>query len=143
MTMQAQSDRSEAALKDVMTAQEVFDHVVAHLRKQGCRATDGVVCRYRGNSGTACAAGCLMRDDEYSPVFENTRIDALLLETASISHVSLATPAPLKTRLAPHQYLVQDLQSCHDSVEVRDWESELRHIADKYKLQYSAKQEGQ
>lgn len=47
-----------------MEAQEIFDKVVLHLRKQGRRAQEtneyGVaLCRYRTSDGLKCAAGWL------------------------------------------------------------------------------------
>ena len=63
-----------------MTKQEAFDQMVAHLRQQKAFSfrtidedEDGPYyqCAYRGEGGVACAVGCLIPDELYSPAFEN------------------------------------------------------------------------
>lgn len=63
-----------------MTLQEIFDTVVAHLRKQGKAAIrvgpGGPGCAYRGDDGTMCAVGCLIKDEFYHEKLEGHPIAA-------------------------------------------------------------------
>lgn len=65
-----------------MDNQQIFDHVVDHLRKQKIRSVsaDGTYasCAYRGVDNTKCAIGCLIEDDEYHPSFEGIGVEGLL-----------------------------------------------------------------
>ena len=46
------------------TPQQVYDYVVAHLRKQWPnRAWENGFCQYRTSDGLMCAVGCLISDD--------------------------------------------------------------------------------
>ena len=55
-----------------MTGQEIFDSVLAHLRKQGDASLNASgKCAYRGEGGTACAVGCLIPDELYDPRIES------------------------------------------------------------------------
>jgi hypothetical protein len=116
-----------------MTAQEVFDTVVAHLRTQGAKATDAEGCLYRGPNGTSCAAGCLIKNEEYNPEMERQNIGALLGRDS--------TPIALRDRLLPHVPLLMSLQSVHDDYEAGDWEERFAHVATKFGLSFSPKGE--
>lgn len=51
-----------------MNAQEIFDKVVNHLRKQGHRSlSEDGRCLYRGSNGDKCAIGCIISDEDYQP----------------------------------------------------------------------------
>lgn len=96
---------------DTVTAQEVFDHVIQHLREQnGNRAVTrnitrtGVVCVYRTPDGAnACAAGALLTNDEARV------IDGSAAPWARIPR------AHVPARLHRHDALIRVLQSLHDS----------------------------
>ena len=85
-----------------MTPQAIFNKVVKHLRKQGKRAGVGEAedfqCLYRAPDGTKCAVGCLLKDDEYSPIMESKSVDCI----------------QLPERLYPHSSLLVELQDLHD-----------------------------
>jgi hypothetical protein len=58
-----------------MTKQEIFDHVLTHLRKQGKPAINETdsgedICAYRTDDGLKCAVGCLIPDDKYNEDLE-------------------------------------------------------------------------
>jgi len=95
-------------MKEVLTAQAVFDNVVAALAAQGgpSRAdlpdTAGGGCAYRGDYGRKCAVGHLIRDDEYEPSMENQSVEGLLDR-----HL-------LPDRLIPFAGLLGSLQDAHD-----------------------------
>ncbi len=90
---------------DTITAQEVFDHAIQHLREQrGERAFEGGTCRYRNRTAkneaaVACAAGCLVTDEEAELLQEDIVWD---------------TQEQIPARLAPHEKLIQALQNLHD-----------------------------
>ena len=106
------------------TKQEVFDFVVAHLRKQGTKAirtTDfgSVTCAYRGRSATKCAAGCLIPDELYDVSFEGKLVTSL--------------PELVKF-FGPNLDIVKDLQSIHDVMGSFAWEAAFRRLAGRYEL---------
>jgi hypothetical protein len=113
-----------------MTRQETFDTVVAHLRKQGRKATafnkrDIRVCCYRGDEGTKCAAGCLIPDDRYQPGLEGFRA----LRTTKVGELLI--------ELGHDTSLVCELQSIHDGYEVCEWEEAFANVARDYELTYT------
>ena len=117
-----------------MTPQEIFDKVVTHLRKQGCKAlaktrAGKTVCHYRGDNNTACAVGCLIEDSEYRPWMEG------LAAIAVLKHPEV--PASLKMRLKDHTPLLARLQNVHDTVELELWEKEFQMTTERFKLKYS------
>lgn len=89
-----------AHVKTLATRQEIFNHVIKHLKEQGCQSVDrdGDECAYRGASGRMCAVGCLLADDEYEPNMESHGVYDIVL--------------PL--RLENHSLLLQELQRLHD-----------------------------
>ena len=108
------------------TAQQVFDQVVTHLRKQGkeSRGSDGD-CAYRGQGGLMCAAGCLIADDEYDPYFDTAS------DTSWERHVNRGNFPP------DHLNLIKSLQIIHDETEVSEWERDLKHLAEYKGLIYT------
>lgn len=58
---------------NITNRQEAFDHVLAHLRKQGGRAVDARgECVYIAADGKKCAIGSMITDENYSSDLENT-----------------------------------------------------------------------
>lgn len=104
------------------TAQEVYNQVRDHLRKQGKRAfnddPDVRVCVYRMGD-LKCAAGCLIGDDEYTADMECNGWSQLV-----------------KERVVPgiHSNLIVALQCVHDDYEPADWPSTLERVALQYDL---------
>lgn len=100
--------------------QEVFDHVAEHLLAQMCRAeSEDGDCRYRGEGGLKCAAGCLIGDDEYSEDIEER------------DWITLVT----KKQVPPdHQDLIMRLQDLHDSNEPNIWKRRLALLAQDFQL---------
>jgi hypothetical protein len=99
------------------TAQQVFDQVRDHLLRQGEQSMLRVGssrCAYRSHDGLKCAAGCLIGDDEYTPLMEGRRWDGLMGD----GHVP-----------AHHAELIGVLQYIHDAGHPRDWEAKLRQEA--------------
>ena len=131
-----------------MTEQEIFDTVLAHLRKQGKASTNHLNgCRYRGEGGTACAVGCLIPEELYDPVIEGLVVEQLLgadsLPSGDKSHAHKILPiiARIEGRLgAEHLKLLKELQDAHDmSLSLKGlpaWEEEMRQIASWFNLAY-------
>jgi hypothetical protein len=125
-----------------MTPQEVFDQVVAHLRKQGRQAKNRAdsKCKYRTTVNIdgqdvvlSCAAGCLMQDNEY-----NLRMD--LPDNSTFKNVITQdwVSQSLKDRLGPHVELITKLQVVHDSMYApQNWESQLQRVAHEENLKYT------
>lgn len=126
-----------------MKAQDIFDTVLTHLRKQGKPSMDIVQgdarCLYRGPGGTSCAIGCLMPDELY---------DADKMEHRGISEFIDIFPPEFHE----HQTLLSDLQGAHDhnssmhdggtsTVINKDWlrtmEKNMSYIAEDFDLVYN------
>lgn len=113
----------------MMTRQEVFDKVVAHLRAQGRKAVnERGDCVYHAPDGTKCAAGCLILDEHYREDFEDK----------SSAHPDVARA--LRNSGVPEDAstLVRDLQRIHDSFDLEEWEDRLAGTASLFDLTYSA-----
>lgn len=121
-----------------MTDQEIFDKVVAHLRKQGHKSmsekldafTQIPICAYRAANGDMCAVGCLIENSEYKESFEGVNA-MMILDGGYGADISLVE------RLYPHRRLLNDLQIVHDKMEVKDWEWGLARVAASLGLIYT------
>lgn len=110
--------------------QRTFDMVVAHARKQGCKAavehegtSTGISCKYRLGE-LKCFAGCLITDEQYTPDIEN-------------HFANSKTVGPLLRANGHDPDFVRELQYVHDYYQVEDWERHFQSIAGKHKLNYS------
>jgi hypothetical protein len=61
------------------TKQELFDFVLAAIRKQGRPSMNGAHCMYRAADGARCAAGHLIPDDLYDPEMEGKPIGIVMV----------------------------------------------------------------
>ena len=123
-----------------MTNQEIYDDVLAHLRKQGKAAVNtGGDCQYRGASGTSCAVGCLIPDELYDPLIEGLSVVPLVKATMPEDRKHQAQALrPVLARIknhigAKHLPLLCELQDAHD-LDLFDsglvaWEKEMHRIA--------------
>lgn len=113
----------------MMTKQEIFDKVVAHLRAQGGKAlNENQMCQYRARGGAKCAIGCLILDEHYSRRLEGKRAFSDLVVKA------------LRKSGVPDEAggLLRDLQRIHDHLYVRQWEDEFVTTAGLHGLTYAA-----
>jgi hypothetical protein len=109
-----------------MTAQETFDAIVAHLRRQGEKSEgdETVGCAYRGERGLKCAVGCMIPDELYTLVMEG--------ENVTGGHV-----LPVLKSLGVDLCAAQALQTIHDDHPVEEWESRFRDLAVALNLTYT------
>jgi hypothetical protein len=112
------------------TAQEIFDTVVTHLRKQGCKSEDENGCLYRTPDGLSCAVGALIPSQAYSPAMENKSLNKLL--------ESGLLPLDLQDEFTKHRDLLIELQDIHDCITVSVWEHTLSKTATRFNLRYSS-----
>lgn len=133
-----------------LNAQQVFDKVLTHLRKQGHAAVSGSACVYRAFNGDMCAFGCLIPDELYAPVMEGISASVLLDQTEWNS----AESARYRDTLPGHDArlralfsanvpiaLISELQCAHDGAlknyGMSRWEKDIREIAERYALNYT------
>lgn len=94
------------AWPETISAQEVFDHVLEHLREwdgEACAINGRCVYRREGAGNPACAAGCLLTDEETKALrnFSWTAVNEYGLDPE---------------RLRPHAALIAGLQRLHDGI---------------------------
>lgn len=119
-----------------MTQQEIFDKVAKHLLTQKGKAMDapeGGACQYRGLNNTACAVGCLIPDEVYSPRLEGTDLGGLI-QRATIWNITL--PAEITDKA--NYPLLRSLQVVHDMRDPETWSTELLRTADIFQLNNQA-----
>jgi hypothetical protein len=103
------------------TSQEIFDIVVSHLRKQGLKSGNSLVCLYRGPNEMKCAIGCLIPNSSYFKSMEGKLIDEL---------ISIDSFLWMKD----HLRLLNRLQKIHDYYDVDQWEDQLQLAANRFGL---------
>jgi len=79
-------------------------------------------CLYRGPNNTACAVGCLIPDDEYSPEFEAMSLVRV--------QESVSTLRDLR-----FEFLF-GAQRVHDAYPVSLWPEKLKALAESWNLKY-------
>lgn len=121
-----------------MNQQEIYNTVLFGLRKQG-RASIAIegngrtLCRYRGTGGTKCAAGMLIKDENYDAFFEGRTVADSDVKQALISS---GVPDTETTFI-----LIGECQGAHDR-EMKDcglkgWEARMARIARRFELDYT------
>ncbi len=96
-----------------LTEQGIFTKVATHLLKQNDKAETDEGCALRGSSGTSCAVGCLLRDDEIAD---------------DVSECAEETCDRLP-KFQPFRDLLEDLQGIHDARDPDVWPTELSQLA--------------
>lgn len=114
---------------ETMMQQEIFEEIVTFLLNQNRKSIKldsyDRKCLYRGDENTACAVGCLIRDDEYKKEMDDSQFTSIYF---------LITLKLLPKRLIPHIDLLTEIQSIHDSTEPFEWRDKFIEIADIYNL---------
>lgn len=122
-----------------MLAQEVYDTITTHLRKQGHKSLlqnqlvshlsgKTVICAYRGAGEDKCAAGILIGNDDYKQTMEG------------ISWYDVCRWLSNASELREHEDLIISMQNIHDNYEVDHWEAMFNKVAIKYELTYTPPQ---
>jgi hypothetical protein len=120
-----------------MTDQEMFDTVVAHARKQGCKAMNGYTCSYRTSYGAKCFIGALIPDDKYKEEFEAIGL-CMLREDEGHEKNAKAKAITDAAGIKKEQYeFAIALQNIHDAFDVEQWETQFKQLAAQYKLTYT------
>lgn len=123
----------------MLTKQEIFDKVVAHLRQQKVPAMDGGHCAYRSEDGKQCAIGCLIADSEYHTWMEGLDVASLLKDSRCPG--DLQERLGVKDNLDRHSDLfifLSRLQAVHDSYsQLVSWEEMLQETAEMFGLHLS------
>jgi hypothetical protein len=113
------------------TEQEVFDHVVAHARRQGKKSgyigeeSGDFLCMYRDGTGSSCFAGCLMTDQEY--------IDYGVEKCESDSWYTVTNEKVISSQ---NSDLIGKMQRIHDRCNIYSWEEHFKHLANAHSLVY-------
>lgn len=122
------------------TEQELFDTVVAHLRKQGCKSSipdpneaGNYLCRYRSPEGHKCAIGCLISDADYNVAMEEKSFTALM------SFPLLPSTLHDEWNGSETFRLLNKLQQTHDNNPLDKWEDCFYQIAKAFKLKFATK----
>jgi len=109
------------------TLQEIFDTVVAHLREQKVKCSDGHGCLYRSDyPGQACAVGCLIPDSLYHRGLEALGIYNLF---AAEEIPEFFAAYGIASNEDPAFKLLSDFQDLHDNTDPVAWESAFRNLA--------------
>lgn len=107
------------------TAQETFNTVVNHLRKQNCKSINvNKECLYRGPNGTKCAVGCLIPDDKY-----DIKLEGLTITSYTIKNLLKSLGYGEDTF-----GLLTELQSTHDHYPIKEWEKQFSDCEYLYKV---------
>ena len=131
-----------------LTSQQIFDKVLAHLRKQGCQSRhqndDGTLgsCAYRGAGGTMCAVGCLIPDNVYDERIEGLGVYVSLLtmsrQRTEYEELLVSTfDASAVPRTVEAYGLLGALQRVHDQYFEVGFESEMQRVASDRGLTYT------
>lgn len=110
----------------LFTPQQVYMHIITHLRKQGVKSTlhmgnlAGERCAYRsGDMTMKCAAGSCIADDEYERGMEGKVWRDVELKGGGGERVP-----------AHHRKLIEHMQDIHDNTNVVVWEQNFRRVSE-------------
>lgn len=119
----------------MLSGQQIYDKVKAHLLKQNVRSADRGACLYRGPWGRKCAAGVLISDENYSEDFEEAGVFHEYGTTILTEGVAALTQALIDSGVDPAWMdLVSSLQDIHDNAPVERWALNLAKCAKSYGL---------
>lgn len=99
-----------------MDRQAIADRIASHLLHQAKKAMERDFCRYR-ISDLSCAIGCLIRDEFYTPDFENCSVAKIEVQRAVAKSLGL-----LELSISDVNFL-RTFQNIHDAPEnlLRHW----------------------
>ena len=108
--------------------QEMLDKVILRA-KLGMKSSDGGdgfgnTCLYRTKDGNRCFVGELIPDEKYSPMIEDAPVGRDIIDM-----IPGATESDID--------FLQDMQTVHDNLPIREWQDGLSALADKYNLSFN------
>ena len=121
----------------MLTNQEIFDKALFGIRGQGYqRSVSDFGCAYRGHNGLKCAVGhCI--DDETAMLW-----DEKFKYHNGLDYIYMVDFGTFKKHFEPYQInLLAFLQTAHDCIlrdSVKDFETNMKHIAQMFGLVYTA-----
>ena len=113
-----------------MNRQEVFTKVATHLLNQmEVSESHPGACAYRGENGTMCAVGCLIKDEFMKSEFNGSGVtDSRVLNALNLSGIKLEyTPGECGGDGDIH-FLIK-LQDIHDLHDPNVWNKQLENFA--------------
>ena len=120
--------------------QEVFDHIVAHGRRQMEKAIqiegDKENCVYRTADGKACFAGCCMSNDEYALLNQRHNVNSNTPEIVGIEGTTWAHLSREGYVPTAHVDLIVQMQLIHDGNKTNVWEHRFAEIARTLNLKF-------
>ena len=114
-----------------MDTQDIFNKAYIHLLTQKVRSAIPYGCVYRDELGRKCAVGVFIRDEDYRPELEGC------VARSSRTLVVLAKAGVETTE--NNMLLLSGLQRVHDNLPPNEWESALRELAARWKLEVPGK----
>jgi len=100
---------------------EVFEFVVRALKKQKTKSEENGVCKYRSQFGK-CAAGHLIKDEDYKKLFEGETVDPGNRIHAYFEELGYNTQ------------LIRELQEVHDAYPTEKWPMMFEKVSSKLKI---------
>ena len=105
--------------------QIAFDMAFTHLAAQGKVSADADGdCKYRTDSGLACAIGCLINDEDAGGLDSEDGVDLCEIEEA----------VSRKIGGVPAGKLMMAMQKSHDTRPPWEWRSEANRVAEEFNL---------
>lgn len=117
-------------------AQELFNDVVSHLRKQKCRAVNGNNCVYLALDGTKCAIGGILPDELYFSGLEGSGVSLFWNKNCWIDENYPNVVKVANFIGESNKQLATELQIIHDRRFPENWEEALEKLAKQEGLVY-------
>lgn len=114
----------------ISEAQEIFNKVITHLRKQGKPAAEGPYCRYRTEDGLKCAVGCLLPDEEYDSKYEGHIVGGL---------ITILPESKTRDLFKRNVDLLDDLQCLHDNANRENFVADINDRAQRIAAEHGLK----
>lgn len=119
----------------MLTKQEIYNRVKAHLLAQGGPAMEGKACAYRAGDGKMCAVGCLITEEAYTPEIENVAVATIMVKAG------LIRDALRQSGIEPTTHMLNflsELQHVHDGFTTHheSWEQYVTSGMERVALAY-------
>ena len=112
-----------------LTKQQIFNKIWKRS-ETGVKALNNGVCSYRTSDGQKCFAGVLIKNKYYKKELEGNNASSDMVKPV-LKKSGIPTDGETLT-------FINKLQIVHDAYSPRNWELELREIAQRYGLKVPA-----